>query len=72
MEVLPKRRTETISTVANAGAIGAIGSGMSPWIINNLAERINERLRDPVVVQGYSRSRNRIEDINILKIKVSK
>lgn len=64
---MPKRRTETISTVANvgAGAIGATGSGMSPGIINNLAERINERLREPVVVQGYSRSRNRMEDINI-------
>ena len=64
---MPKRRSDTISTVANseAGAIGGTGSGMSPGIINNLAERINERLREPVVVQGYSRTRGRMEDINI-------
>lgn len=70
---MPKRRSDTISTVANNnggsvegnGAIGATGSGMSPGIINNLAERINERLREPVIVQGYSRTRGRMEDISV-------
>ena len=45
---MPKRRSDTISVVANniAGAIGASGSGMSDNIIEQLARRINNRLRE--------------------------
>ena len=38
---------------------------MSPGIINNLAERINQRLRESVIIRGYSRTRGRLEDINV-------
>lgn len=64
---MPKRRSNTISTEANLGngAIGASGSGMSLGIINDLAGRINSRLRETIVVTGNSRSRGRNEEIRV-------
>ena len=64
---MPKRRSNTISTEANSGsgAIGASGSGMSPGIISDLADRINSRLSESIVVNGESRSRGRNEEIRV-------
>lgn len=64
---MPKRRSNTISTEANSGsgAIGASGSGMSPGIIIDLADRINIRLSESIVVNGESRSRGRNEEIRV-------
>lgn len=64
---MPKRRSNTISTESNSGsgAIGASGSGMSPGIISDLADRINRRLSETIVVNGDSRSRRRNEEIRV-------
>lgn len=64
---MPKRRSDTISVVANniAGAIGASGSGLSNNIIEQLARRVNNRLRETMIVEMESRSRGRIENVTI-------
>lgn len=64
---MPKQRTDTISTVSNSGsgAIGGSGSGMSPGIIGNLAGRINNRLRQRITVESYSRTRDRSETVTV-------
>ena len=64
---MPKRRSNTISTESNSGsgAIGASGSGMSPGIISDLSNRINQRLSESIVVNGDSRSRGRNEEIRV-------
>ena len=64
---MPKRRSNTISTEVNSGsgAIGASGSGMSPGIISDLANRINQRLEETIIVNGDSRSRRRNEEVRV-------
>ena len=64
---MPKRRSNTILTESNAGsgAIGASGLGMSPGIISDLANRINQRLEETIIVNGDSRSRGRHEEISV-------
>ena len=58
---MPNRRSNIISTESNLGngAIGASGAGMSPGIISDLANRINQRLEETMIVNGDSRSRGR-------------
>ena len=64
---MPKRRSNTILTESNegSGAIGASGLGMSPGIISDLANRINQRLEETIMVNGNSRSRGRNEEIRV-------
>ena len=64
---MPKRRSNAISTEANSGsgAIGASGLGMSPGIISDLADRINRRLSESIILNGESRSRGRNEEIRV-------
>lgn len=64
---MPKRRSDTISTVANSenGAIGASGSGMSPGVINDLADRINSRLMETITVIENSTTRGRNEQVRV-------
>ena len=64
---MPKRRSNTILTESNSGngAIGASGSGMSPGIISDLSNRINQRLEETIIVNGDSRSRGRNEEVRV-------
>ena len=62
---MPKRRSNTIANTTE-GLIGGSGSGLSEGVIDTLVNNVNNRLDNIVTVQGLSRTRNRIEDINIL------
>ncbi|MDM0461638.1 amidoligase family protein [Clostridium perfringens] len=64
---MPKRRSNTIANTTE-GLIGGSGSNLSEGIIEDLVNAVNGRLDNIVTVQGLSRTRNRIEDINIVSL----
>ncbi|UYX11887.1 SWIM zinc finger family protein (plasmid) [Clostridium perfringens] len=64
---MPKRRSNTIAN-STEGLIGGSGSNLSEGIIEDLVNAVNGRLDNIVTVQGLSRTRNRIEDINIVSL----
>ncbi|MCX0368663.1 amidoligase family protein [Clostridium perfringens] len=64
---MPKRRSNTIANTTE-GLIGGSGSNLSEGIIEDLVNAVNGRLDNVVTVQGLSRTRNRIEDINIVSL----
>lgn len=64
---MPKRRTNTIATMSAAAGqiIGGSGSGLTENTIDNLVQRVNRRLQDEIIVEGYSRTRGRNEEISV-------
>lgn len=64
---MPKRRSNTIANIME-GLIGGSESNISEGIIEDLVNAVNGRLDNIVTVQGLSRTRNRIEDINIFPL----
>ena len=64
---MPKRRSNTIANTTE-GLIDGSGSNLSEGIIEDLVNAVNGRLDNVVTVQGLSRTRNRIEDINIVSL----
>lgn len=64
---MPKRRSNTIANTTE-GLIGGSGSGLSEGVINELVNNVNNRFDNIVTVPGLSRTRNRIEDINIIPL----
>ncbi|WP_283676032.1 hypothetical protein [Clostridium perfringens] len=64
---MPKRRSNTIANTTE-GLIGGSGSNLSEGIIEDLVNAVNGRLYNVVTVQGLFRTRNRIEDINIVSL----
>ncbi|WP_243448864.1 DUF1413 domain-containing protein [Clostridium perfringens] len=64
---MPKRRSNTIASTIKE-LIGGSGSNLSEGIIEDLVNAVNGRLANIVTVQGLSRTRNRIEDINIISL----
>ncbi|WP_283697412.1 amidoligase family protein [Clostridium perfringens] len=64
---MPKRRSNTIANTTE-GLIGGSGSGLSEGVIEELVNNVNNRFDNIVTVPGFSRTRNRIEDINIIPL----
>ncbi|WP_283699256.1 amidoligase family protein [Clostridium perfringens] len=64
---MPKRRSNTIANTTE-GLISGSESNLSEGIIEDLVNAVNGRLDNIVTVQGLSRTRNRIEDINIVSL----
>lgn len=64
---MPKRRNNTIANTTE-GLIGGSGSGLSEGVIEELVNNVNNRFENIVTVPGLSRTRNRIEDMNIFPL----
>ncbi|WP_415348395.1 amidoligase family protein [Clostridium perfringens] len=64
---MPKRRSNTIANTTE-GLVGGSGSGLSEGVIEELVNNVNNRFDNIVTVPGLSRTRNRIEDINIFPL----
>ena len=64
---MPKRRSNTIANTTE-GLVGGSGSGLSEGVIEELVNNVNNRFDNIVTVPGLSRTRNRIEDINIIPL----